>query len=121
MTGSSAYYMKNMFSESLADCKKKFKIYPISLNELLSLNDITTLLITFENAGVFVKFLCERLKNYYESYINYGGITEVVLSSSLEVKKDRIHKIISSYIIFKLYLKTACKYMGITADKYIKH
>ena len=35
VTGSSAYYMKNMFSESLAGRKKLLEVYPLSLNELL--------------------------------------------------------------------------------------
>ena len=35
VTGSSAYYMKNQFTESLAGRKKVFDVYPLSFGELL--------------------------------------------------------------------------------------
>jgi predicted AAA+ superfamily ATPase len=104
VTGSSAYYMKNMFSESLAGRKRLFEVYPLSFNELLSFNGVLTSPLSLENAGVFVKSEYERLKNYYDSYINYGGFPEVVLSPSLENKKDMIQDIISSYINFDIAL-----------------
>lgn len=104
VTGSSAYYMKNMFSESLAGRKKLFEIYPLSFNELLSFNGVAVSPITLGNAGIFVKSEYERLKNYYESYINYGGFPEVILSSSIVNKKDMIQDIISSYINFDISL-----------------
>lgn len=104
VTGSSAYYMKNMFSESLAGRKKLFEVYPLSFNELLSFNGVSTVPLPLENVGVFVKSEYERLKNYYESYINYGGFPEVVLSASAANKKDMIQDIISSYINFDIAL-----------------
>jgi predicted AAA+ superfamily ATPase len=104
VTGSSAYYMKNMFSESLAGRKRLFEVYPLSFNELLSFNGISTSPLPLENVGVFVKSEYERLKNYYETYINYGGFPEVVLSPSVENKKDMLQDIISSYINFDIAL-----------------
>jgi predicted AAA+ superfamily ATPase len=104
VTGSSAYYMKNMFSESLAGRKKLFEIYPLSFSELLSFNGVSVSQIPLEEAGVFVKSEYERLKSYYETYINYGGFPEVVLSPSIEDKKDMIQDIISSYINFDIAL-----------------
>jgi len=104
VTGSSAYYMKNMFSESLAGRKKLFEIYPLSFNELLSFNGVAIAPISLEKQGIFVKSAYERLKNYYETYINYGGFPEVVLSASIADKKDMIQDIISSYINFDIAL-----------------
>lgn len=104
VTGSSAYYMKNMFSESLAGRKKLFEIYPLNFAELLSFNGISVPDIPLENARVFVKAEYERLKSYYETYINYGGFPEVVLSPAIEDKKDMIQDIISSYINFDIAL-----------------
>lgn len=104
VTGSSAYYMKNMFSESLAGRKKLFEVYPLSFSELLSFNGITLSSLPLEKAGVFVKSEYERLKNHYESYINYGGFPEVVLSQSIDNKNDMIKDIISSYINFDIAL-----------------
>ena len=104
VTGSSAYYRKNMFSESLAGRKKLFEIYPLSFNELLSFNGVAIAPISLEKQGIFVKSAYERLKNYYETYINYGGFPEVVLSASIADKKDMIQDIISSYINFDIAL-----------------
>lgn len=104
ITGSSAYYMKNMFSESLAGRKKLFEIYPLNFAELLSFNGVSISEIPLSNAGVFVKAEYDRLKSYYETYINYGGFPEVVLSPVIEDKKDMIQDIISSYINFDIAL-----------------
>lgn len=109
ITGSSAYYMKNMFSESLAGRKKLFEIYPLSFSELLSFNGITVPEIPLSNAGRFVKAEYERLKGHYETYINYGGFPEVVLSPAIEDKKDMIQDIISSYINFDIALLSDIK------------
>ena len=40
----------------------------------------------------------ERLKNYYEEYVQYGGFPEVVLSEKPQDKKDLLMDILSSYI-----------------------
>ena len=104
VTGSSAYYMKNMFSESLAGRKKIFEIYPLNFAELLLFNGVSISEIALEKSGVFVRSEYERLKSYYETYINFGGFPEVVLSPETDDKKDLIQDIISSYINFDIAL-----------------
>lgn len=104
VTGSSAYYMKNMFSQSLAGRKKLFEIYPLSFLELLHFNGVEASEISFENAGKFIRSEYERLKVYYDTYIKFGGFPEVVLSPVIEDKKDMIQDIISSYINFDIAL-----------------
>lgn len=104
VTGSSAYYMKNMFSESLSGRKKLFEVYPLSFGELLSFNGIVSPARPPEEQGRFVQSEYERLKNYYETYISYGGFPEVVLSTAIADKKDMIQDIISSYINFDIAL-----------------
>ncbi|WP_449436763.1 ATP-binding protein [Pedobacter steynii] len=104
VTGSSAYYMKNMFSESLAGRKKLFEIYPLSFGELLSFNGIVSPARPPEEQGRFVQSEYERFKNYYETYISYGGFPEVVLATAIADKKDMIQDIISSYINFNIAL-----------------
>jgi predicted AAA+ superfamily ATPase len=104
VTGSSAYYMKNMFSESLAGRKKLFDIYPLSFAELLSFNGVSVPEISLDKTEKFVRAEYERLKGYYDTYINYGGFPEVVLAESVGDKKDMIQDIISSYINFDIAL-----------------
>jgi len=102
VTGSSAYYMKNMFSESLAGRKKLFEIYPLNFTELLSFNGVSVSDIPLDSTGKFVKAEYERLKSHYETYIKYGGFPEVVLSPAIDDKNDMIQDIISSYINFDI-------------------
>ncbi|WP_138484181.1 ATP-binding protein [Dyadobacter bucti] len=104
VTGSNAYYMKNLFSESLAGRKKIFEIYPLHFGELLSFKEIPASSTDFKTAGTFVQSEYERLKMLYDSYINYGGFPEVVLADSVAEKKDLISDILSSYINFDLTL-----------------
>lgn len=98
VTGSSSYYIKNKFQESMAGRKKIFEIYPLDFGEFLTFNgvpykplkDIKSLK---NNLNEY-----ERLKSYYELYIAYGGFPQVAIAKSAEDKKDVVQDIISSYI-----------------------
>lgn len=104
VTGSSAYYMKNQFSESLAGRKKIFEIFPLTFGELLSFNGVPALTLSFDQSAKYAESEYERLKMYYDAYINFGGFPEVVLADSIAEKKDLISDILSSYINFDLAL-----------------
>jgi len=98
LTGSSSYYLRNRFQESLAGRKKIFEIYPLSFPELLTFKGIP-----FHTGGDFTQtpFLhseYERLKSAYEEYIQFGGFPEVVLATTVQHKKDQIQDILSSYM-----------------------
>ena len=47
VTGSSSYYLKNLFSESLAGRKKIFELYPLDFGEFLVFKEIDALQKTF--------------------------------------------------------------------------
>jgi uncharacterized protein len=98
LTGSSSYYLKNRFNESLAGRKKIFDIYPLTFNELLTFKNITFKRNNDFKTTPFIVSEYERLKHYYEEYINYGGFPEVVLMNSVRDKSDLINDILSSYI-----------------------
>lgn len=97
VTGSSSFYLKNLFSESLSGRKKIFELYPLDFAEVLTFKNIHF------SAGDFTikKFSSteyERIKFFYDEYVEYGGFPEVVLCDNVEDKKDLIHDIISSYV-----------------------
>ncbi len=98
LTGSSSYYLKNRFNESLAGRKKIFDIYPLTFNELLTFKGIVFKPNNDFKTTPFIVSEYERLKHYYEEYINYGGFPEVVLINSVRDKSDLINDILSSYI-----------------------
>lgn len=98
LTGSSSYYLKNRFSESLAGRKQIFEVYPLTFNELLVFKDI---IFTFKDDFTKTPFISsefERLQHYYEELINFGGFPEVVLTDSVNQKTELINDILSSYI-----------------------
>jgi len=97
ITGSSSFYLKNLFSESLAGRKKIFELYPLSFGEFLSFKNI----IQQPNDWQKQKLQSaeyERLKGYYEEYIKFGGFPEVVLAQTVDQKKDLLADILTSYI-----------------------
>lgn len=102
LTGSSAYYLRNAFSESLSGRKKLFEIHPLTFGELLTFNGIPFAPLTDWSSLRFVKTEYERLKSFYELYIRFGGFPEVVLAESEDDKKDLIGDILSSYINYDI-------------------
>jgi len=96
-TGSSSYYLKNLFTESLAGRKKIFELFPLDFGEFLIFNNIPYKTTEF----IKIKFSSaeyERVKAYYEQYIHFGGFPEAVLEKTIRRKKDILTDIISSYI-----------------------
>lgn len=100
LTGSSSYYIKHLFTESLAGRKKIFELYPLDFGEFLTFKTIphrshTPQLLSTHS---FRASEYERLKFYYEEYITYGGFPKVVLSTDVATKKDILSDIVSSYV-----------------------
>lgn len=98
VTGSSSYYLKNLFSESLAGRKKIFELFPLDFGEYLEFQNVSYSCGEKWEDKAFNKIEYERLRHYYESYVEFGGFPEVVLAKSDEEKKDLIADILSSYI-----------------------
>lgn len=98
LTGSSSYYLKNQFNESLAGRKKIFEIYSLTFQELLEFRGVLYKPEGIFTERVFMQAEYERLKLYYQEYIEYGGFPEVVLADSIADKQDLIKDILSSYI-----------------------
>jgi predicted AAA+ superfamily ATPase len=78
LTGSSSYYLKNCFSESLAGRKKIFEVYPLTFRELLRCKGIEMPRVSPWEVQPFVSATYERLKPWYEEYINFGGFPFVL-------------------------------------------
>lgn len=98
LTGSSSYYLKNRFNESLAGRKKIFDVYPLSFREFLTFKEVPFVPSGDFTTTPFIASEYERLKPHYEEYINYGGFPEVTLTPSMRDKKDLILDILSSYV-----------------------
>jgi hypothetical protein len=97
ITGSSSYYLKDLFTESLAGRKKIFELYTLDFGEFLTFKKVQFAKQDFLK-GNFSKTEFEALKAYYGEFVEFGGFPEVVLAKSKADKKDMLSDILSSYI-----------------------
>ncbi len=97
ITGSSTYYIKNLFSESLAGRKKVFQLSTLNFKEFLLFKNVENKNTQGIN-GNFISAEYERLKKYYEEFIKFGGFPEVVLANSITDKKDFVNDVLNSYL-----------------------
>ncbi len=99
LTGSSSFYLKNYFPESLSGRKFVFELFPLDFEEfLLFKKQHRVKPKTFrEKSAMKNEIAFERLKKYYEEYLLYGGFPGVVLSDGSEMKKLRLNDIFTSY------------------------
>jgi predicted AAA+ superfamily ATPase len=102
LTGSSAYYIKNHFTESLSGRKLLFELFPLSFPEYLRIQGVefAPTLKDPSNPGhqIFDEFAFNTVHTHYENFILYGGFPAVALSQSAERKKAMLDEIYSSYI-----------------------
>ena len=97
VTGSSSYYLKNLFSESLAGRKKVFELFPLDFGEFLLFKGIKPTMAKWQ-AMKFDQDEYNRLKVYYEEFVKFGGFPQVVLAESDAEKKDILLDIMASYV-----------------------
>lgn len=97
VTGSSSYYLKNLFSESLAGRKKIFELYPLDFGEFLGFKNILYHGVQWKD-HIFNDLEYSRLSSYYEEYIRFGGFPQVVLAQTEAEKRDMLLDIMSSYV-----------------------
>ena len=96
VSGSSSFYIKNRFSESLAGRKRIFEMFPLDFSEFLDFKNIKIKQSAhFQNFNIsyYTKFY-----NYYIEFLTYGGFPEVVLNDDKETKIEYLKDIINSYI-----------------------
>lgn len=98
LTGSGSFYLKNYFTESLAGRKIVFKMSPLTFGEFLDFRGVTYRRRADFADMRFDPYEFERLKDFYEDYLLYGGLPNVVLETRPNVRKDILNDIFSSYI-----------------------
>lgn len=99
VTGSSSFYMKDAFTESLAGRKRIFELFPLSFDEFLNFKNIQTKLPKFNYQATNQHFISKYI-SYYKEFIEFGGFPEVVLTQNREEKTALLKDILNSYIKF---------------------
>ncbi|MCF6357522.1 MAG: ATP-binding protein [Draconibacterium sp.] len=101
LTGSSNYYRKNLFPESLSGRKFLFVLPPLSFQEFLFFNDKITEVELKDNFNKIIKeqnrIDFEKRNPDYENYIEFGGFPEVVVTEDEETKKAILKNIFASF------------------------
>lgn len=98
VSGSSSFYMKGRFSESLAGRKRIFEMYPLSFPEFIVFKgkDHTLLeqhAFDMYRSGIYLEF-----HELYEEYIRFGGFPEVVLAETAADKIAYLKDVINAHI-----------------------
>jgi len=95
LTGSSSFYLKKIFTESLAGRKYIFELYPFSFTEFLKLKNKK---MTVPKKDVRIsENIVNSFSTLYEEYLLFGGFPGVVAKESFEEKKMALEEIFSSY------------------------
>lgn len=102
VTGSSNFYLKNLFPESLSGRKFLYNLPPLTFREYLFFkekidleeareNDLEKLLRGNDFFG-FKKFELD-----YDDYLSFGGFPEVVITDDTDTKKEILKNIFASF------------------------
>lgn len=102
VTGSSSFYLKNLFPESLSGRKFLYQLSPLSFREYLYFRDkiVRADAIISDINNVIKNYdylLCKKLESDYEEYLKFGGFPEVVLIDDNETKKQILKNIFASF------------------------
>lgn len=99
LTGSSSYYLKNLFPESMAGRKLIFEIYPLTFSEFLVFKEVRQEKPSSfsEKANSKNNISYSKQVSFYLEYLEYGGFPKVVLQQDPERKKAMLSEVFTSY------------------------
>ena len=103
VTGSSAFYLKNLFPESLSGRKFLYQLDPLDFQEFLYFRDFISLKEAKEKSveqavGKNINYVSFKKREVeYEEYLNFGGFPEVVLTKDVDTKKEVLKNVFASF------------------------
>lgn len=98
VSGSSSFYLKNRFSESLAGRKQIFDMYPLDFAEFIAFKGGNTEGVLRFSKQPFILAFYNKWKALYEEYLRFGGFPEVALAETEADKKAFLKDIVNAYI-----------------------
>lgn len=114
LTGSSSFYIKNLFSESLAGRKYIFELFPLTFKEFLLFKDEKLIIPSGEEK--ISKTVFDTFSNLYEEYLRFGGFPGVVQKDSFQEKKMALEDIFSSYFQLEVIQLSDYKKTSVVRD-----
>lgn len=99
VTGSTSFYIKNLFPESLAGRKFIFELFPLTFAEFLNFKKVLRKGEDSFKEKTQQKNEAEylRLLTYFEEYLEFGGFPAVVLEPDHLRKKKILEEVLKSY------------------------
>lgn len=95
LTGSASFYLKNLFTESLAGRKVIFEVFPLTFREFLLFKEAK--LKIPRDASEITKSVFDTIDRLYDEYLLYGGFPEVVLKDTTQAKAKALEDIFTSF------------------------
>ncbi len=93
LSGSASYYIRNMFTESLAGRKYIFELYPFNFNEFLRAKNLKKSKADLPiNQSLYLHYA-----PYFAEYLKYGGFPAVVLEDNKQEKENKLDDVFSAY------------------------
>lgn len=115
LTGSSSFYLKDLFPESLAGRKVVFELSPLDFSEFLVFKEVSRephlSFVTKEAAKNKIAF--EKQYPYFQEYCHYGGFPQVVTEEDEAQKNRYLSDILSSY--FEKDIRQMADFRNLTA------
>jgi hypothetical protein len=111
VSGSSSFYLKNLFSESLSGRKYIFELYPLCFKEFLAIRNSDVKIPEEMTSAVF-----DELSRYYDEYILYGGFPGVVQKENIAEKKMMLQDIFSAYFQLEIAQLSEFKKPNVVRD-----
>lgn len=117
LTGSSSFYLKNLFPESLAGRKVVFELFPLDFSEFLVFKNVKKdTFDTFrEKESSKNKIAFEKQYPFFREYCRFGGFPQVVLEENEAQKSRYLSDILSSY--FEKDIHQMADFRNLTAIK----
>jgi len=99
LTGSSSFYLKNYFPESMSGRKVLFELYPLSFEEFLIFKNIDKKIDqSFKGKHENKNYIYyQKFQKLYQEYLKFGAFPQVVLAEAESQKKIYLKDIFSSY------------------------
>ncbi len=101
VTGSSSFYLRNLFPESLSGRKFLYHLMPMSFRECLYFKEkLSREDAKIKDINLLIKedkLVLKKFESDYDEYLKFGGFPEVVLTKDSETKKQVLKNIFVSF------------------------
>ncbi len=98
LAGRASLYLRNHFSETLADRRLIFELTPLGFGEFLDFHGIPYRPCGDWQEMQFDRQEFNRLNDLYDEFVTFGGLPEVVMEPSPKVKQEILNTLLSTYI-----------------------